>query len=98
MTEIYNTVGAWDVSFGSSVYSSLIYSDLLRQGETEITNIPLLVRNDLRIEDNETVILRISLRNYYEREHSIKCYEDDETPVEGNYFCQHTIIIVDEDG
>ena len=99
VTEFYNLVGAWDASFGYRDYSrGLILSYILSQGETNITNIRVWVMNDLSIEDNETFTLRISSTNYYGYGQSIKCYEDDETPVEGNYFCQHTITIVDEDG
>ena len=65
--------------------------------EQEI-RISIYIVNDFHIEDNETITLRVSPSTVGGDALNFECYDDDEDPVEGNYFCSHTITIVDEDG
>ena len=75
-----------------------MYSYTLSPGETEITGISALINNDHLPESHETFTLRASPEYYGGSRCYFKCYDDGETPVEGNYFCSHTITIVDDDG
>ena len=91
--------GDWDASFGASHLSSRVitnYYDLF-PGQTEMAYVQTLIRNDNAAENNETFTLRVSRPCYYTAEH-FECYDEDEDPIEGNYFCTVTITIVDDDG
>ena len=90
----------WDVAFGTQDVASdtLVSSHCLRPGETEITMIRLVIMNDFKSEDNETFTLRVSLDDVGVVRRDFDCYDDGEDPVEGNYFCSHTITIIDDDG
>ena len=85
-----------DASYGvmDTTSNTLTTEQRLVPGEQEI-RISIYIVNDFYIEDNETITLRISPST---DTHNFECYDDDEDPVEGNYFCSHTITIVDEDG
>jgi len=90
----------WDVAFGTRDVASntLVSSHSLRPGETEITMIRLVIMNDFNSEDNETFTLRVSLDDGGVVRRNFDCYDDGEDPVEGNYFCSHTITIIDDEG
>ena len=100
VTATDNRIGSWDVAFGSRYYISNLLAFLydLNPGETEIPHIWPNIMNDIHPEDNETFTLKVSPRRFGGIRHNFECYDDGETPVEGNFFCSHTVTIVDEDG
>ena len=100
VTAADNRIGSWDVAFGTrDIFSNLLVSlQDLNPGETEITFIQTNIMNDIYIEDNETFTLRVSVADVGGIRRNFECYDDGETPVEGNFFCSHTVTIVDEDG
>ena len=85
----------WDAAFGFQNETSHV---LLTPGATEITSILLWIMNDINSEDNETFTLRVSPSDVRGIRCNFECYDGGEDPVEGNYFCSHTITIIDEDG
>ena len=95
-----------DASFGiRNLSSSILFAEYdLNPGEQEvmisedIRGIPITIINDVYVEDNETITLRVSPSTVGGVTCNFECYDDDEDPVEGNYFCSHTITIVNEDG
>ena len=89
----------WDATFGSSRLTSnvIINTYDLFPGETEITNVQTTIRNDIRPEFNETYTLRVAPSDIGTRE-NFECYDENEVPEEGNYFCNVEITIVDDDG
>ena len=90
-----------DASFGTRdpVSNILANYSTLRPGEQEISGIRAVIVNDIASESNETFTLRISPSNLDVRcRCSFQCYDDGEDPVEGNFFCSHTVTIVDDDG
>jgi len=95
-----------DASFGiRNLSSSILFAEYdLNPGQQEIMTsmnirgIPITIINDFYVEDNETITLRVSPSTVGGDTRNFECYDDDEDPVEGNYFCFHTITIVDEDG
>ena len=98
---ITGTPGNGDASFGSRDPDTNYFTDrtfTLEPGEREITGIRIFIVDDLRSEDNESFTLRIYAEYVGGIRRNFRCYFDDEDPVEGNYFCFHTITIVDEDG
>ena len=88
-----------DASFGTRepVTNILANYSTLRPGEQEISGIRAVIVDDIASESNETFTLRISL-SYDRYRCSFQCYDDGEDPVEGNFFCSHTVTIVDDDG
>ena len=89
-----------DAIFGSkgTTFNTPTSEYVLSPGEQEISDIRLYIINDFCIEDNETITLKVSPGAVEGVSRTFKCYDNDEDPVEGNYFCSHTITIVDEDG
>ena len=98
VTAADNRVGEWDVAFGTSISNILVVLQDLNPGETEITMIRADIMNDINAEDNETFTLRVSAADVGGIRRNFECYDDGEDPVEGNYFCDHTVIIIDDDG
>ena len=99
VTEGLDLNETWDVSLGLQNESSkvLTFVHNLQSGETEITSIEVFIKDDMDSEDNETFTLRASAVDDDIRR-KVKCYDDGETSEEGNYFCSHTVTIVDDDG
>ena len=98
---VTGTPGQGDASFGLRDSFTNMFVDktyTLEPGEQEITGIRTFIVDDLRNEDNESFTLRVSASDVEGFRRNFRCYFDDEDPVEGNYFCFHTITIVDEDG
>ena len=100
VTAAYNRVGDWDVAFGTiSTISNIPVSLLdLKPGDTEISMIGADIMNDVNPEDNKTFTLRVSAADVGGIRSTFDCYNDGEDPVEGNYFCDHTVTIIDDDG
>ena len=98
VTQADTTMGTWDASFGTQDETSsvLISSHTLSQGETEIPMIQVHIMNDIKMETNETLGLRMFVPGVGRQ--TVECYDDGEIPVEGNFFCSNTITIVDDDG
>ena len=98
VTQANTTIGTWDASFGTQdeTFNVLTSSHTLSQGETEIPMIQVHIMNDIKMETNETFGLRMSKQGVGRQ--AVKCYDDGEIPVEGNFFCSNTITIVDDDG
>ena len=97
VTGVHEAYGYWDVAYGirNSTSNTVTFSDFLSPGKTE-TIMLYFVMNDLNSEDNETFTLKVSSDDV---RHDFYCYDDGETPVEGNYFCSCTTTIIDdEDG
>ena len=92
-------MGNWDATFGSSRLPSnvIINTYELFPGENSTYPPQIIIRNDVRPEFNETYTLRVSPSDIGTREH-FECYDGNEDPAEGNYFCTVTITIVDDDG
>ena len=88
-----------DASFGTRnpVTNILVDYSTLRPGEQDISGIRAVIVNDVASERNETFTLRISPSSVDGIHRNFECY-DGEDPVEGNFFCSHTITIVDDDG
>ena len=99
VSEGLNPNGTWDASFGSHDMTSnaFVSSFDLKPGETEVTTIGMHIMNDMYSEDNETFTIRVSVVDYDIRR-KVECSDDDETPAGENYFCSHTITIMDDDG
>ena len=98
---VTGTPGEGDASFGSRDPETNIFVDktfTLEPGQEEITGIRIFIVDDVRSEDNETLTLRISAGDVEGVRRNFECYDDNEDPVEGNYFCSHTITIIDDDG
>ena len=93
-------MGDWDVAFGTRDATSniLVSLQVLNPGDTEIAMIRANITNDINPEDNETFTLRVSAADVGGIRSSFECYDDGEDPVEGNYFCSHTVTIIDDDG
>ena len=89
----------WDASFGTRdpVSNILANYSTLRPGEQDISGIRAVIVNDVASERNETFTLRISPSSVDGIHRNFECY-DGEDPVEGNFFCSHTVTIVDDDG
>ena len=100
VTAADNRIGSWDVAFGTryDISNLLVSLQDLNPGETEITYIRTDIMNDIHPEDNETFTLKVSAESVGGIRRNFECYDDGETPVEGNFFCSHTVTIVDEDG
>ena len=100
VTEVSNPVGTWDVAFGvrSEISDVHLLSYSLHPGETVRSGIRALIWNDFNAEDNETFTLRVSPMDFCGITCDFKCYNDGDDPVEGNYFCSHTVTIVDGEG
>lgn len=99
VTETLDLNKTWDVSLGFQNETSnvLTFVRNLQPGDTKISGIQLFIKNDMKSEVNETLTLRASAVDDDIRR-KVKCYNDGETPEEGNYFCAHTITIVDDEG
>ena len=89
-----------DASFGTRdpQFNILVDVSTLRPGEQEISGIRAVIVDDIASEGNETFTLRISAADVGGVRRNFECYDDGEDPVEGNFFCSHTITIVDDDG
>ena len=100
VTAADNRMGNWDVAFGTrdAVSNILVSLQDLTPGDTEITMIQAVIMNDINAEDNETFTLRVSAADVGGIRRNFECYDDGEDPVEGNYFCDHTVTIIDDDG
>ena len=98
VTAFDNRIGDWDVAFGSTVSNVLVFREDLNPGDTEISTIGADIMNDVNPEDNETFTLRVSATDFFGIRRTFDCYDDGEDPVEGNYFCSHTVTIIDDDG
>ena len=98
---VTGTPGQGDATFGSRDPDTNIFVDktfTLEPGKQEIIGIRIFIVDDVRSEDNESLTLRISADDVEGVRRIFECYDDGEDPVEGNYFCSHTITIIDEDG
>ena len=84
---------AWDASLGNGTSNLLI---TLSRGETEVPLTQVFIMNDINSEATETVGLRMSIQDAGRQ--TVKCYDDGEMPVEGKFFCSHTVTILDDDG
>jgi len=100
VTAADNRMGDWDVAFGTrdSMSNILVSLQDLYPGDTEISRIRADIMNDNNAEDNETFTLRVSAADVGGIRRNFECYDDGEDPVEGNYFCSHTVTIIDDDG
>ena len=100
VTAADDLMGDWDVAFGTRDTATNILVSLqdLNPGDTEITMIQADIMNDVNAEDNETFTLRVSAADVGGIRRHYQCYDDGEDPVEGNYFCSHTVTIIDDDG
>jgi len=89
-----------DASFGTRDPRSHVLVDYstLRPSEQEISEIRAIIVNDISSERNETFTLRISPSLFDGIRRNFECYDDGEDPVEGNFFCSHTVTIVDDEG
>ena len=99
VTDSSNQMGMWDVSFEShGLYTNVPNQDHhLRPGDTDIV-IPGSINNDIISEPHEKFSLTLVPHEAGVDELKYECYGDNEDPVEGKYFCSHTITIVDDDG
>ena len=64
--------------------------------EDTIPSLTTFIRNDLRPEDEECFTISILPVDFIGRRELFACNEDDSGA--DNYFCQHTICIMDDDG
>ena len=96
---LFNAEGTWDVSFGSRdpISNVFVTPKTLNPGDQTITDIEIFIFNDAVSEDNETFTLRVSAADVGGVRQNFECYDDVQNPVEGNYFCSHTVTIVDGD-
>lgn len=99
VTDYSNQEGMWDVSFRSDGLYDNVPNQYhhLHPGETEIRILGLIM-NDIISEVNETFSLTLTPLQPGVNTLNYECYGDNENPVKGNYFCSHTITIVDDDG
>ena len=99
VSEGLNPTGKWDVSFGSHDITSNVFiaSFDLNPGETEVNITQIHIMNDMYSEGNETFTIRVSVADYGIRR-KVECSDDGETLAGENYFCSHTITILDDDG
>ena len=93
VTHALTPTGAWDASFGNGTSNVLI---TLSRGETEVPLTQVFIMNDINSEATETFGLRMSIQDAGRQ--TVKCYDDGEMPVEGKFFCSHTVTILDDDG
>lgn len=101
LTDMLHLAGTWDAAFGSRYGSFYDKSSsyILRPGGASVgRRIQVLINNDLNVEANETFTLRLFMADESGPRPNFKCYEDGETPFEENYYCSHTVTIVDDDG
>ena len=100
VTAADNPMGDWDVGFGTrDIISNILVSQQdLNPGDTVISMIRADIMNDINAEDNETFTLRVSAADVGGTRRNFECYDDGENPVEGDFFCSHTVTIIDDDG
>lgn len=102
VTSANNRVGAWDVAFfGYQDEISNVCSEYaLSPGETEKIIMGIIINNDIISEANENFTLTVSIRILYQFDVRTDpdCYDEGEVPQVGNYYCSHTITILDDDG
>ena len=68
---------------------------LLRRGENEISpSLLVVIRNDFVIEDEECFTIRLLTEDVQDRR-QFTCNDENSAT---NYFCEHTICILDDDG
>ena len=96
---VTDTVGVGDAAFGRrNPFNILVGSFTLSPGQWKITGIRVFIVDDIDSEDNESFTLRVSREDVGGIRRNFECYDDGEDLVEGDYFCSHTITIIDEDG
>lgn len=89
--------GDGDFVFGITNQEGVIFSeDTLLRNNTNLQLRGAFINNDVNSEETEEVTLVISLRTVQDVRENPECLTDDENP--DNYYCFHTVSIIDEDG